>query len=116
MVRETTGRITAVLPQKLAQQLSVYSSVIGLVAHRQVHPRLLIHDALGVGEDVEALLAVVSAHAALTNASEAHLTGGQMDDGVVDAATAVGAAGSHLADTRAVGGKQVKGQPVRSRT
>ena len=77
-------------PQKHMQELFVELACKGLVAHGQIRPRLLVHDGFVVGEGVEALLAVVAAHAALPHAAEAHLAGGRVDDHVVDTAAAVG--------------------------
>ena len=50
----------------------VIDGAIGLVAHGQVNPGLFVHDALVVGEGIEARLAVVGTHAALPYAAEAH--------------------------------------------
>ena len=41
-----------------------------------------------MGEGEEAVFSVVRAHATLTDTAEAHFTGGEMDDNVVDAAAA----------------------------
>lgn len=65
---------------------------VGLVAHGQVDPQLFVYDALIVGEGLKACFAVVGTHAALPEAAEAHLAGGQMDDGVIDAAASEAAA------------------------
>ena len=48
---------------------------IGLVAHGQVHPGLFLHDALAVGEGLEAHPAVVGPHPALAHPAEAHGAG-----------------------------------------
>jgi len=46
---------------------------VRMVAHRQVYPAGLVHDALEMGESVEAALAVVASHAAVSYAAEAHV-------------------------------------------
>lgn len=90
----------------------VIQPAVGLVAHGEIQPGLLVHDALVVGEGVEAVFAVVGAHAAFAEAAEAHLTGGQVDDGVIDAAAAETAAGGNQVRGFFVGGKQVECQGV----
>ena len=76
--------------------------VVRLVAHRQVQPSLLVHDALVMGECVKSSLAMVGSDAALPEAAKSHMAGGQMDDGVVDAAAAEAAAGGDLPDRKSV--------------
>ena len=83
---------------------------IGLIPHREVDPCLLVHDALIVGECVESGLTVVSTHAAFPEAAEAHLRGGKVDDGVVDAASAEAAARGHLPCGLLVRGEDVQRQ------
>ena len=48
-----------------------------------------------MGKGVKAGLPVISSHAALSEASEPHPAGSQMNDGIVDAAAAEPAAGSN---------------------
>ena len=80
--------------EKPYQLFSPFS--IGLIPHREIDPCLFVHDALIVCECIESCLAVVSAHTAFSEAAEAHLRGGKVDDGVVDAAAAEAAARGHL--------------------
>ena len=75
--------------QKEAKQLLLKGG-IWCIAHRQVHPGGLLHNAFLVGEGIKAQFAVVAAHAAVTHTSKAHPAGSQMDNGVVDAAPAKG--------------------------
>ena len=77
--------------QKHPNQFSV-ELLIRLIPHRQIQPGLFIHDALIMRKGVEACFSMIRAHAALAEAAEAHLAGGQMDDGVIDAAAAEAAA------------------------
>ena len=62
-----------------------------MVAHRKIEPGGFFDDAACVRERVEALFAVIAAHAAAAYAAEGHMRGGKMDDRVVDAAAAEGA-------------------------
>lgn len=77
--------------QKAPNQLPVQSPV-GLIPHGKIQPGFFVYNALIVGEGVKAVPAVVGSHAAFAEASKAHLAGGKMDDGVVDAAAAEAAA------------------------
>ena len=98
------------------QQFAVQLLLIGLVAHGEIHPGLLIHNAFAVGEGLEPGPAVVGPHAALPHAAESHGAGGQVDDHVVDASAAELQAAHGLPDAGAVLGEQVQGQrlgPVR---
>lgn len=97
--------------QKHPNQLPI-ELPIRLIPHRQIQPGLLVHNALIVGKSVKAVPAVVGAHAALAEASEAHLAGGQMDDGVVDAAASEAAARGDMPGHTFVGGKEIQGQRV----
>ena len=63
-----------------------------------------------MAEGEEAGFAVVGAHAALTHTAKAHGAGGQMDDGVVDAAAAIAAAGCDGINAFAVFGEEIEGQ------
>ena len=45
---------------------------------------MLVYDTLFVAEGIEALLAMVAAHTAVSNAAKAHSAGCQVDDGIVD--------------------------------
>lgn len=65
-----------------------------------------------MGEGVKAGLAVVGPHAALPEAAEAHLRGGQVDDRVVHAAAAEAAAGEHSVRRPPIGGEHVERQGV----
>ena len=61
---------------------------IGHVAHGEVDPGGLVHDGAVVGEGLEALAAVVAAHAALTDTAEWHIARCKMNDRVIDTAAA----------------------------
>ena len=63
-----------------------------------------------MGEGLEALAAVVAAHAGGAHAAEAHMTRGQVHDAVVHAAAAEGDLGRHAALRRAVLAKEIAGQ------
>ena len=71
------------LPQENVNQ-PVAQFVIRLIAHRQIHPGLLVHDTLIMREGIKTGFSVVSSHAAFTHTAEAHVGGSQMDDTVID--------------------------------
>ena len=83
---------------------------VRVVAQRQVEPGRFFDDRARVGEGLEALFAVVAAHAAVADAAEGHVRRGQMDDRVVDAAAAKRAAAQHLPLRSPVGGEQIQRQ------
>ncbi len=83
---------------------------VGLIAHRQVHPGFLIHNALMVGKGIKADLAVIGSHAAVAHAAKAHIGGCQVDDGVVDTAAAEGADLGNVADGLLVLREEIEGQ------
>ena len=66
----------------------VIKLTVGLIAHRQIQPGLLVHDTFVMGKCIKSGFPVVSAHAALTEAAEAHLACGKVDDGIIDASAA----------------------------
>ena len=99
------------LPQENVQQLPV-QFLVWLIPHRQIQPGFFVHNALVVGEGIKAVFPVVSSHTALAKASESHLAGGQVDDGIVDTAAAELAPGGHLPGNGLVGGEEVEGQRV----
>lgn len=86
---------------------------IGHVAHGEVDPGGLVHDGAVVGEGLEALAAVVAAHAAVADAAEGHVVGGQVDDGVVDAPAAERQCVQHAALHSTVFREQVARQRMR---
>lgn len=62
--------------------------IISLVPYRQIHPCLFVHDTPIMAKGLESGAAVIPTHAALTYAAEGHGAGGEMNNGVVDAAAA----------------------------
>ena len=88
----------------------IINALVRLVTHGEVQPGFFIHDAFAVGKGGEAVFSVVGAHSARAEAAESHFAGGKMDDGVVDAASAKAATGSHLLCRLFIGGKQVEGE------
>ena len=65
---------------------------IRLIAHRQVKPCILLHDALLMAEGLKALLSVIRAHTAVSHSAKAHGRGRQMNDRVINAAPSEGGA------------------------
>ena len=63
-----------------------------------------------MGEGIEALFAVVAAHAGIAHAAEGHVRGGEVDDGIVDAAAAEGATVQQFSLRFPIGRKDVEGQ------
>ena len=80
------------LPQEKPDQLLVDGSV-GLVPHGKIQPGFFVHNAFFMGKGIKACFSVIGSHTALAKASEAHLTGSQMNDGIIDAPTPKAAAG-----------------------
>ena len=69
--------------------------VIRLIAHRKIHPCLLVDNALIMTEGIETGLAMVRPHAALPKTAEAHLTCRQVNHRIIDTATAKAAICHH---------------------
>ena len=61
---------------------------VRLVAEREVEREAALEDGLVVGEGVETGFAVVGAHAAVADAAEGEIRDSEVDNGIVDAATA----------------------------
>lgn len=81
---------------------------VRLVAHGKIQPGFFIHNAFVVGKGEKAVFSMIGTHSARAEAAESHFAGGEMDDGVVNAASAETASGSHLLDRLFIGGKQIK--------
>lgn len=81
-----------------------------LVPHRKINPGFFIYNTLIMRKCPEAVDAVVGAHAAFAEAAEAHIAGGQMDEDIVDAASAETAPGSYFPGGFFVAGEEVEGQ------
>ena len=58
------------------------------IAHGQIDERLFIDDTLFVRKAIEALFPVIAAHAAHTYSAERHLAGSEVNNRIVDAASA----------------------------
>ena len=61
---------------------------IGLITHGKIQPGLFVYDALIMGKGIKAGFSVIRTHSALAKTAKSHFTGGQMNDGVIDAASA----------------------------
>ena len=61
---------------------------VGLVAEREVEREAALEDGLVVGEGVETSFAVVGTHSAVADAAEGEIRDSEVDNGIVDAATA----------------------------
>ena len=70
---------------------------VGLIAHGNVHDLRFVQNALLMAEGFEAPFAVVSAHAAVSDASKGQFRRCQVHHGVIDAAAAEGAGIQHAA-------------------
>ena len=62
-----------------------------MIPHGQVHKGSLVHNRTDMGECLEALFSMITAHAAAANTAEPHVMGRQVDDGIIDTATPEGA-------------------------
>ena len=78
--------------QKHTDELAIELPV-GLVPHGKIQPGFFVHNAFFMGKGIKACFSVIGSHTALAKASEAHLTGSQMNDGIIDAPTPKAAAG-----------------------
>ena len=102
-------RGTFFLSQDLPQQF-ILPLPIGRIPQGHVHLRALPEHAALVGEGVKGLLAVVAAHARVPYPAERLVLAGQVEDGVIDAAAAEGAAVQNLLHDCLVLGEQVQRQ------
>lgn len=68
-------------------QLIINSSV-RLIPHRQVDPCLFVYNALVMGKGFEAFLTVIASHTAFPETAEWHFAGGEVNDHIIDTATA----------------------------
>ena len=82
-----SGALARALFHKFFHQSELFLR-IRVVAHREVEPSGFFDDAACVREGVEALFAVIAAHAAVSYAAEGHVRGGKMDDRIIDTAAA----------------------------
>ena len=85
--RATSQSNSNTLFQENMDQLIINPSV-RLIPHRQVDPGFFVYDALVMGKGLEAFLAVIASHTAFTEAAEWHFAGGEVNDHIVDTATA----------------------------
>ena len=72
------------------KQFSVSFTVVRLIAHRQIDPKLFVYNALVMRKGVEACFAVISTHSALPYSAKSHFAGGKMDYGIIYASAAKG--------------------------
>ncbi len=86
---------------------------VGLIAHGKIQPGLFVHNALGVGESEKTGFSVVGSHAAFTETAKSHFAGGQMDDGIVDAASAKATVSGDIAGCFFIPGEEIESQRMR---
>ena len=109
--RATSQSNSNTLFQENMDQLIINPSV-RLIPHRQVDPGFFVYDALVMGKGLEAFLAVIASHTAFTEAAEWHFAGGEVNDHIVDTATAEATLrGDFFADGFFLG-KNVKSQRI----
>ena len=89
------------------QQLPVQASLIRLIAHRQIHPGLLIQNGLIMTKGIKAGLPVVGAHSTFPDTAEAHVGSGKMDHHIIDSAAAITAPLGHFTDNLFVFGEDI---------
>ena len=71
------------------QKLFVEFTLIRLVTHWKVYPRLFINDGFVVRKRVEAVFTVIRAHSAFTYSAKAHSAGGKVYHNVIYTTAAV---------------------------
>ena len=101
------------IPADQAQQLQeellacATQSSIWLVSHWQIQPCFFVYNTLIVGEGMKTVFAMVGTHSAFTKAAKSHLTGCQVDDGVIDTSASESTAGSNFFRSFFVGGEDI---------
>ena len=85
--RATSQSNSNTLFQENMDQLIINPSV-RLIPHRQVDPGFFVYDALVMGKGLEAFLTVIASHTAFPETAEWHFAGGEVNDHIVDTATA----------------------------
>ena len=66
-----------------------------------------VYNTLIVGEGMKTVFAMVGTHSAFTKAAKSHLTGCQVDDGVIDTSASESTVGSNLNGSFFVGGEDI---------
>ena len=84
-----------------------------LVSHREVEPGWLVDYAFEMGECLEAITAVVMSHPAFPDSSERHPFSGDVNDGVVDAASSETQSGEKFPFQFPVPGENIGGEGSR---
>ena len=74
-----------ILAQEASQHFFFPEPVL-LIPYRQIHPGFLIDYASLMCEAVKSFFSMIASHAAFSDTAERHLAGGEVDDGIVDAA------------------------------
>lgn len=76
-----------ILAQEASQHFFFPEPVL-LIPYRQIHPGFLIDYASLMCEAFKSFFSMIASHAAFSDTAERHLAGGEVDDGIVDAAAA----------------------------
>ncbi len=85
-----------------------FTYLMVVVAHGKVNPRRFFDDASCMRKRLKALFPVVTAHAACADTTKGHMGCRQMDDGVIDAATAKRTGLQHLLFMFTTGSKKIQ--------
>ena len=85
---------------------------IRLIPHGQIQPGFFIYHAFFMGKGFKAFFSVVGTHAAFSEAAEAHLAGGKMNDRIIDASASKAAVCRDFFSGAAVTGKDIQCQRV----
>ena len=101
---------------KLAQEASqhfLFPEPVLLVPYRQIHPGLFIYNTSLMGKTCKSILSMIASHAAFSDTAEWHLTGGEVNDGIVDAAAAKMTSGKDFLFGSRIFGEKIECKRVR---
>ena len=108
---ESGSALPSYLPHKQPYHFLINLPIL-LIPHRQINPGLFIYNTLIMGECPETIDSVVGTHAAFSEAAEAHIAGGKMNENIVDTAATETAPRSYFPGGFFIVSEDVEGQRV----
>ena len=106
---ESGSALPSYLPHKNPHHLLINLPIL-LIPHRQINPCFLIYNTLVMGESPETIDSVVGSHTAFSEATEAHIAGGKVNQYIIDTATTETAPGSYFPGGFFIVSEDVEGQ------